>query len=482
MERIVDYLRDKYGNWGWMGQRAHDGAGIDRVLPLDFMISCDYGAEIPYYFREEDVFSVEKRLGLRKDWSNEDLGSSFKGALGREILERWKSYKKGVNLICYRSIKKLEGDRPELPKGFRLYAMPERLKRHFDNKVLLFKTLPKLLLPHIPGRIVRLGKVTFKGLRGELSLPFVVQFPYGSSGLYTFVIQEERQYRSLRRRYPEQTVVVRRYIDGFALNVNGIIVSTADGPGTHCVFPSVQITGRRECSNFPSAFCGNDYAAACDVDPYVIRQVKRIITVVGEWMARSGFRGIFGMDLLVEKGVVYPVEINPRFQNSTSLHTVLSSATQPQRDMLFLAHVAEFLQKSDGIMERFLKAFRFEELMQPLKGAQIILHNRMRKSVVTGSPAAGVYRPDEGRLRLVRKGATLNLCRNRRDILVTCGVPRPDMVIEPNAVVCKIQSPGRVLDSSDNRSLDPGMKRIVSRVYEKLGLRDTAEVEAARSL
>ncbi|MFQ5952608.1 MAG: hypothetical protein ACE5JK_04285, partial [Candidatus Omnitrophota bacterium] len=256
MKDIARYLKDKYGPWGWMGQRAHDGLGINRVLPLDFIISCDYGTDIRYYFREEDVFSVEKRHGIRKDWSNEDLNESFKGSLGREIFEYLNSFKRPVNILCYRSVKKLETDGSSLLSKPRIYAMPEKLKKHFDNKLLLHRNLSKLSLPRIKGRIERLGSVTFRELKEELSLPFVIQFPYGSSGNFTFLIREEKEYNRLRRKYSYQLVTMRKYINGYSMNANAIIISTEKGPLVHNVFPSVQITGRSDCSNFPSAFCG----------------------------------------------------------------------------------------------------------------------------------------------------------------------------------------------------------------------------------
>ena len=71
---ILKHLKNNYGPWGWMGQRVHDAAGINWLLPLDFIISCDYGTDLPYCFREEDVFSVEKISKVRKNWSNEGSG------------------------------------------------------------------------------------------------------------------------------------------------------------------------------------------------------------------------------------------------------------------------------------------------------------------------------------------------------------------------------------------------------------------------
>ena len=129
MNNIAEYLRDRYGKWGWMGQRAHDAAGINSVFPLDFIISCDYGLDVPYYFREEDVFSIEKKTNKREDWSNEHLKRSLSGSLGREIFSRWNEYDSRVNLICYRSVRKLEKGSKRLLRSPVIYSARESLKK-----------------------------------------------------------------------------------------------------------------------------------------------------------------------------------------------------------------------------------------------------------------------------------------------------------------------------------------------------------------
>lgn len=477
MDRIADYLREKYGLWGWMGQRAHDACGINRILPLDFIISCDNGTDIPHYFREKDVFSVEKRLGARKDWSNEMLKTSLKGALGREIFEYWNKCGKPVNLLCYRSVRKLENANGRLRRKVNIYAVPERMKRYFDNKIRLFRQLAKLSLPRIPGVVDKLGRASFGDLRADLSLPFVVQFPYGSSGLFTFIIRTEKEYNRLQRTYPDQTVIIRKYIDGFSMNANAVIVSVGGKPRTVCSFPSVQITGRPECSNFPSAFCGNDYTAARDIDKALIRQMCGHLSTIGGWMAEKGYRGIFGMDFVTKDGVVYPVEINPRFQNSTSLFTVLKISAPEDERALFLLHIAEFLQKNDKRMRKFIGEFPFEDLMRPVKGCQVVLHNRTRRNIVTGELAPGVYRAGEKGITFLKKGASLDACREPDQILVTCGVPEPYIAVEPNAPLCKVQMFESALSPADKRSFTGEAKKIISRVYRKLALKDAVRVE-----
>ncbi|MDP8298776.1 MAG: ATP-grasp domain-containing protein [Candidatus Tantalella remota] len=479
MKNTGAYLRKKYGRWGWMGQRTHDADGINRVLPLDFVISCDHGAEIPYFFREEDVFSVEKEGKIRRDWSNEDLKTSLNGSIGRRVFDRFNSYSEGINLLCYRSVRKLERPGGKLQRVPRIYAMPEKLKRHFDNKLLLRRNLAALSLPQIPGFIERPGRITFDRLRKELSLPFVVQFPYGSSGSSTFIIRREKGYDALVRSHPEDQAVMSRYIDGFSLNMNAVTVSRGSGVKVFASVPSVQITGIPECSNFESTFCGNDYAAAKWVDKGIVKDVQSQIKVVGEWMAEKGFRGVFGMDFMVTGGKVYPVEINPRFQNSTSLYTVLSTIAKSCRWTPFMLHIAEFLQAEDEVMRKYASGFPEDGLMCPVKGSQVILHNKMKRRRVTGELEPGIYRSDGGELSFVRHAASLADCESERDILITCGVPGKGTVVEPNAPVCKVQLLKNIIDPSNLQYLTAEGREIVKDVYRKLNLKTVRKTEMA---
>ena len=479
MHKMGAYLREKYGRWGWMGQRTHDADGINRVLQLDFIISCDHGSEIPYFFREEDVFSVEKELKIRRNWSNEDLKTSLNGPIGRRVFERFESYSEGINLLCYRSVKKLETLAGKLQRVPRIYAMPEKLKKHFDNKLLLHRNLESLSLPKIPGLIERPGRITFDLLRKELSLPFVVQFPYGSSGSSTFIIRREKDYAALVRSFPEEQAVMTRYIDGYSLNMNAVTVSDGNGVKVFASVPSVQITGIPECSNSESAFCGNDYAAAKWVKKEIVKEVQSQIKVVGQWMAEKGFRGVFGMDFMVTGGKAYPVEINPRFQNSTSLYTLLSTVAKTCKWTPFMLHIAEFLQADDEVMRKYAELFPEDGLMCPVKGSQVILHNRMTRHRVTGEIEPGIYHFDGGKLSFLRHAASLADCESERDILITCGLPRKGTVVEPNAPICKVQSLNNIIDPSNLKHLTAEGREIVADVYRKLELKTVRRTEMA---
>jgi len=72
---------------------------------------------------------------------------------------------------------------------------------------------------------------------------------------------------------------------------------------------------------------------------------------VGLYMGSKGFLGIFGMDFLLNGDEVLALEINPRFQGSTMLLSLL----QADRGEIPLAalHVMQFM----GLMEAFSAEF-----------------------------------------------------------------------------------------------------------------------------
>jgi hypothetical protein len=470
MSDFAGYLKERYGPWVWMGQRASDAYGINRVLPLDMMVTCDFGREVSLFFDPVNVFSLEKGLGVRKDWSNEYLSEALRGPMGRKIFSRWDRAGRRVSVLCYRSVRKLEDPGKALSAGPRLFAVTAALKNRFDNKTFLYRELETLGLNRVPGRVERPGKSDYGQLKRELGLPFVVQFPYGSSGLHTFIIRSRPDYDNICREYPATEAVIREYVDGFSLNVNAVIADLNGRTETICCYPSVQITGLKECSNFESAFCGNDFSAVRGLDAGTIREVERNVKVTGAWMGRAGYRGIFGMDLVVRRGRVYPMEINPRFQNSTSLFNAIQALEKERRSSLFLLHIAQFLQREDARAAKYVRGFPFRKLMEPVSGCQVILHNRMRGSMVTGDLRPGVYARKSGGIVFLGGAADIGACKKANEYLITCGVPEKDMVIEANAPLCKIQARGPLIDRRGKRKLTTEAVFMVRDAYARLGL------------
>ncbi len=470
MKDIILYLKNKYGRWAWLGQRAHDAVGINKVLPLDFIICCDYGRETEYFFDKEFI-SLEQIVKQRLNWSNENLNEIFSGRYIDRFLYFLNNSQTPLNILSYRSIQKLENISKKNSNKLNIYAVPEVLKRKLDNKVFFRKNLNILKIDAIPGRTVNLKVSLFSQLKRELNIPFIVQFPYGSSGMRTYKIYNKEKYVHLCNENENVKVNVLKFIDGYCLNVNGIIIEEKDDIKVYLTYPSIQLTGLSECSSSPTIFCGNDYTSANILKNIILDKIKFITETIGKWMGLQGYRGIFGLDILVDKkaGNVYPIEINPRFQNSTGLLTELETISKDNQGHLFLFHILEFLKKKDNYLKHFSEHFNYSKLNIKLKGAQIVLHNFSNKAEVTGELLPGIYTYVNKKIVFKRKGISLSDCKNDKEILITCGVPFKNQTIAPFAPICKVQTKSSVL-SFDYKTLNNIMHNVVNDVYRKLRL------------
>jgi len=469
MDKIINYLKDRYKIWGWVGQRAHDAVGINEILGLDFIICCDHGIETEYYFKKK-LISLEKLGHNRLFWSNEDLDNNFKDELLNEFIEFLSDSNDVLNILCYRSIKKLQEIQKKFPDKLKIYAVPNQLKEYFDDKVNFRGKIPSLNLKSIPGKTISLDASRFNEFKKDLNLPFIVQFPHGSSGINTYTVTTEEDYSSLCNRCSGVKVNVLKFMQGYSLNVNGVVVKGNNGIEVYSTYPSIQLVGLKECSNSPTVFCGNDYTTSRDLDEIIIEKVKVVIEEVGRWMGQNGYRGIFGMDMIVENQEVYPVEINPRFQNSTGL-LAISEIINNSKIPLFLLHILEFLKKDDKYLYELSSELSYQELMQKQTGSQVILHNYQFQATVIGELLAGIYEYKNDNLFFKKKASSLLESENDNDILITCGVPSKGKIIAPLAPICKIQTKTGVL-SSDYKNLNSNMSKVVKVIYEILNLQN----------
>lgn len=463
---IYNYLRNKYKAWGWVGQRAHDASGINAVFPLDFIVSCDYGSDTDEFF-SGNVISLEKLTNERKNWSNEDLNYSLDGDTGKQFWTYLSELNSQAQAICYRSFPRLEKieDRDNFLK---IYSSSSKLKHRLDDKIRFREKLESLGANTIPGFVTELRRETYNDIKSALSSPFVIQFPYGSSGSHTFVITNKKEYDSLVKEYKEHRAIIMRFINGISVCINLIAIELAGKTRIITSFPSVQLIGIKSCSSSSTTFCGNDFSAMSDLDEAVISKVKDMSGKIGKWVASEGFQGMFGIDMIIKDDHVYPLEINPRFQNSTALFTELEIVNK-RHPQLFLFHIASFLRQDRELL-KMMEKLDSSALNDPVDGAQIIIHAPEWFNEVGETVKNGIYKFEDGLLVFKKKAIMLSDCDSIDDILITCGVPQKGKKVYPGAPLCKIQTLGKVFDCGKNR-LITGTNDIIKQVYELLDLK-----------
>ncbi len=181
--------------------------------------------------------------------------------------------------------------------------------------------LAKFLPPH---RIDLCKNISWDGA------PFILQFNRAHTGTGTMLIQNEKELRDVQKKFPDRPARMTAYIDGPVFTNNNIV-------GTDTILIgniSYQITGMAPFTDNPFATIGNDWKL-----PHALlsseqkKQYGSIARAVGEKLRADGWRGLFGIDVIVEAKTrkLHLLEINARQPASAAYESKLQSDRQTVR-------------------------------------------------------------------------------------------------------------------------------------------------------
>jgi len=299
---------------------------------------------------------------------------------------------------------------------------------------------------------VDIAELDYQALVHQLGHPLVVQQPIGSAGIGTFVVESEEELKCAGETQKVGSVLVSSYEGATTLNVHGLVAPGGIGVS----LPSVQLTGIPELSASWSSYCGNDYSAIKDLRPEVPLEVHRLTAAVGEWLFGQGYRGIYGIDMVIQDNTVRILEVNPRLQGSTWLlsELELESGNVPMA-------INHFLQLLGQPVDLVSKSYAGD-------GAYAILHHRgQQPAEVAHDLRPGVFILNEdGQLAWKREG--LGLIELHDDEFLVFGIPpRPICIVDPGAVLARIATRSR-LATSNGRALTEWAARVVKAVAREL--------------
>jgi len=209
------------------------------------------------------------------------------------------------------------------------------------------------------------------------------------------------------------------------------------------VCPSVQIVGIPGCTSRPEIYCGNDFSAAGMVSKSIREEICTIMEKIGLFMGSKGFLGLFGMDFLLYDNQVLALEINPRFQGSTMLLSLL----QMDRGEIPVAalHVMQFM----GLMEAFSQGF-LEQLKAayriPYTGAHLIVHTLGDTPCrIEHDLKAGVHILADDTIQRIRSGTTYRDLKSPNEWCILGNLPQKETEICQEARFAMIQTSENVL-------------------------------------
>ena len=226
------------------------------------------------------------------------------------------------------------------------------------SQIAWLDTLASLLPPH---QVDLLKNISWPGTK------FIMQFNNRvHTGQSTLLINNLSELQTLQQRFPKRTVRVFKFIEGMMFTNNNIVWGNKVLTGNI----NYQITGLHPFTDHPFATIGNDWGLPHKSLTKKLQQdYFKITKLVGKKLINNGWRGLFGIDVILDskKKKWYLIEVNARQPASTTYESQLQesqkSKVKSQKYITtFEAHLASLLKVE----------YTGEKLIAIKEGAQII--------------------------------------------------------------------------------------------------------------
>lgn len=182
----------------------------------------------------------------------------------------------------------------------------------FLNNKFKVREWLKGCVPILENKWVDISRFTFKQINDLVkSDQIVIQEETGTGGETTFYIDSKEDYEQLER--SGKRYCVSAYYRNIPINITMVI-----GKDNMRLLPiSAQLISIQE-NKF--RYVGGDFIYPQTFSETVKRKIVDYSKQIGEKTSQKGFRGILGIDYIVDsRGDVFFMEINPRFQSSSFL-------------------------------------------------------------------------------------------------------------------------------------------------------------------
>jgi formate-dependent phosphoribosylglycinamide formyltransferase (GAR transformylase) len=200
--------------------------------------------------------------------------------------------------------------------------------------------------------------------------PFVLQWGHGHTGDGTILVNSQAELDKWKARFPYRMTRMSALIIGPSFTVNALVA----GDDVLIGNVSYQITGMAPFTDSRFATVGNDWSAVRSVlTEAELRSVENLAKDIGMRLKDSGWRGLYGVDIMRddERGRIFLIEVNARQPASTPFESFLQLSER--------AHACRQAGKvATGLtmFEAHLKALLGEAITEPLikikDGSQII--------------------------------------------------------------------------------------------------------------
>lgn len=294
--------------------------------------------------------------------------------------------------------------------------------------------------------------------------PFMLQDEESSGSKGSYAIHDQDDYveavKSLKKYSQGRTVVASKFIHGEVSSIQVCITKYGIFNGG---IQRQLVDSKYLCNaklDGASRWCGGEIGTEY---PDIVRhQAQEIASVIGTELASHGYKGVFGVDLIVTpENEVYAIEINARLTGYS--HMISDMQMINGKIPFMLLHILE------------LGNFRYEVTdsealpaapIYKKPGSLMILNNQTDGSIVLKKHIRpGVYKLVGDRVEFVREGYSLKDARSEDTMLIFSRYNEGD-VIERGKRVLKIMKLGKTMAKGDLNLKTQQLVAAVKRTFE----------------
>ncbi len=429
--------------------------------------------DLPLFRRKGEVFCLEEETGkaiLEKSFNSARL-------LAHPLAQKFlKGLPDPKYLLLYQNYDELEIMAKK--EGWYLVGNQGALRLKVGDRRFFNQLIRHLKLPEIQGDIYPIEEIhmrSFEQWTDALGPGFVVQLPeiFQGGGRGTFFIRSASDYNVLCERLKANTwrgihldsVSIRRLEEGIPASIAVCLT----GHGQLLSGLQRQLIDLHYCSDIPEdgIFCGHAWDNAIWPDP-VLKEAQSQARLIGEHIASMGYRGIFGIDFVIQMDneQVWPIEINPRFTGIFPMISQLHILNDTIPMDVF--HILEFMGVPYEVDIEELNSM----YAKPLRGSHVLMFNVSEKGVIEGNELeAGLYEQDHltETVTFIDGAFDYGDIKNDRQFIIIDGPPdtgtNASIDRDPLSRICRVLFPYPVAD--DAGMLVPHARCIIDELFER---------------
>lgn len=220
-----------------------------------------------------------------------------------------------INILVFKNNQRIEKNAKE--NSWNLINPPYSLSEKIENKITQVEWLDELA-KYLPShKICKASEIKWQ------DKPLILQWSHGHTGNGTVLINSKSELEKIKEKFPERMARSSDYIQGPSFTMNIVVTEEKE---IILSSPSYQITGLSPFTDNDFATIGNDWSI-----PHTILSeeenayIEKIGLEIGAQMAESGWKGLFGIDLMKDESLnkIFLIEINARQPASTTYESSL---------------------------------------------------------------------------------------------------------------------------------------------------------------